>query len=377
MRRALLLVFLAAVLAPRGWAKDKGPSPRDVKQAIQNGVAWLEKRFEDGYIGEKWTDPVELVVMTLAYAGADRKSDAFKKGLALIQATDLRHTYRVSTMALALSHLNPYKHRERLAHCAQWLVETQLAGGEWGYPGGLVGRKNTTHALKVEPPPMPENAQHPLKAPPIVIMRKSKVEDLGAAKGDFSNTQFAVLALRACMDAKIVVPKETWQAALDYMLQFQREDGGWGYVVAGEQDEASYTSLTCAGVVGVALCLHGLGKKNARSHPAVRKSLKWLAKNWDATKNVGVDRSMHVLPKTWQYYHLYSLERVGSVLGVKKIGKTPWFPAGATWCLANQKADGSWKDPEPAPDLGEYMHTADTCFAILFLARGTPPLTGR
>jgi hypothetical protein len=147
-------------------------------------------------------------------------------------------------------------------------------------------------------------------------------------------------------------------------------------VKLGEQDVASFASLTAAGTVGVALCLHGLGKGSPRSHPAVKKALAWFAKRWDPSENVGIDYSTFIQVSTWQYYHLYSVERLGRVLNRKKLGKRDWYAEGADFLLSHQKSDGSWEDPGGDEDL-PYLKTADTCFAILFLTLSTPPLTGR
>ena len=198
------------------------------------------------------------------------------------------------------------------------------------------------------------------------------------AEGDFSNTQFAILGLRACGEARVTIPKATWEAAQAYHVRTQQKDGSWGYEGNGAPVEVGYASLTAAGLVGAAICHHCLGKKNPKSAPGVRTALKWLAKNWKPDENANQGDTAFVPPSTWQYYHLYAIERVGRVLNVKKIGKRDWYREGATWILANQRADGSWKDPEGDTTAGDppYLHTAATCFAILFLARATPALTG-
>jgi hypothetical protein len=366
------------VPAAQALAKD-GPSTRAVHAAIERGAAWLRQRYAGGFEAETWHSTPEIVALTLSHAGVSPKDEVFARALELIEVCELRYTYRVSVLAMALAQINPYRYRARLAHCAQWLVDTQLPGGEWGYPGAVQGREDATRALKVEPPAMPteEEARERGKEAPLVVTRRSDPASFEGARGDFSNTQFALLGLRACGDARIQVPDATWQAALAYIERFQREDGGWGYVVQGEQDQASYASLTAAGIVGAALCVNGLGKGSPRSHPAVKKGLAWLAKRWDPRENVGIEESTIIGPSTWQTYHLYSIERVGRVLGLEKIGKHDWYAVGAADLLARQAADGSWEDPggDTTGMRPPYLKTADTCFAILFLTLSTPPLT--
>lgn len=369
----LSLVFLGAL--PLHADEKATPSSKAVREAIDRGAAWLLARYENGFDNTSVTATPELVLLTLTHAGVKHTHPVFQKALEATLAAELRHTYRVSTMAMALSGINPYLYRARLAHCAQWLVDTQYEQGEWGYPGGRAGTADTGVKTDVKPPVPDPQAQGGSKAEPIVIVRGVSETDAVEGQGDFSNTQFALLGLRACRDARIVIPEATWQRALDYQLRFQQKDGSWGYVMAGEQDQVGYASLTCAGIAGVAICHHGLGKRRPRSLPAVKKGLAWLAKRWDPARNVGIDNSSIVGPSAWQYYHLYAVERMGRILNLKNVGKRAWYAEGAAWILAKQRADGSWED-DGASSTKPYIRTADTCFAILFLSLATPPLTG-
>ena len=70
------------------------------------------------------------------------------------------------------------------------------------------------------------------------------------------------------------------------------------------------------------------------------------------------------------YYHLYGLERVGTLGLFEKIGDHYWYKEGAQVLLRDQRPDGAWNNQdEIAPtDL------LDTCYALLFLRRGTAPV---
>jgi hypothetical protein len=359
------------------------PKPADVDAAVQRGVAWLEKTFAAGFNDEKPHDLGEIVMLTLAHAGGNTSQKVFAAGLEFLAATEPRFTYRTAIQAMALSEINPRLYQKKIAHCAQWLVDTQLAGGEWGYPG-TVGREGyMPDGVKVAPPPWPEpaageKAKPGGATPKVVIARRSSITSERVLKGDFSNTQVAILGLRACREAGVEIPKETWKAALDYLRRFQRQDGGWGYVIEDQQDGASYASLTCAGMCSLAICLNALGTSDVRSDAGLKKALAWLDKNLDPTHNVGVDQSEVLGPSPWQYYHLYSLERIGRVLNVETLGKHAWYAEGARWLLAQQASDGSWADgPGAMGPRPTYLTPADTCFAILFLARATRPITRR
>jgi len=70
------------------------------------------------------------------------------------------------------------------------------------------------------------------------------------------------------------------------------------------------------------------------------------------------------------YYYLYGLERAGILYGTETFGSHEWYPEGAEFLLANQRADGAWISKDNA-----YANAVwDTCFAILFLRRATRPL---
>ncbi|MDJ0522399.1 MAG: terpene cyclase/mutase family protein [Planctomycetota bacterium] len=377
MLRTFALVLLALLVGAVSAAAKGGPSGKEVQAAVQRGADWLRKRHAQGFETDRKHSVPELVALTLNHAGVSRKDKVFQAALEAILGCELEHTYRVATLAMTLSRLNPYVYRAKLAHCAQWLVDTQLPGGDWGYPGNVRGRTQATRALKVKPPVTEEEAKGGPKAPVIQIQRRTDPAKFEGEHGDFSNTQFALLGLRACLDARIVIPKETWEAALRYMVDQQLKDGSWGYPHAGERDEGGYASATSAGLAGCAICLKYL-KKSVRSHAAVKKALAWLKKNWTPSENAGIEDSTFILPSYWQCYQLYAVERAGRILGFKKLGKRDWYKEGARWLLDSQRTDGSWRDQgvDTTARRPPYMDTADTCFAILFLTLATPPLTG-
>lgn len=62
-------------------------------------------------------------------------------------------------------------------------------------------------------------------------------------------------------------------------------------------------------------------------------------------------------------YFMWSVERMGVILGMDKFGETEWFTKGATSLITTQDVDGSWKGATDGASL------ADTSFAILFLRK--------
>jgi hypothetical protein len=353
-----------------------------VDDAIQKGAAFLLKKYSKSWDETSWNSSLELVMLTLSHAKVPADDEVFLKGLAKLESTKLQYTYRVAALAMALQRIDPKKYQEKLAHCAQWLVDTQLPEGEWGYPDTLKSPEELPKAVEVDAPKPPKTDPKKEDKPgatqaALVIKRNPTNRTLNLkARGDLSNAQFAVLGLKACADAGIDVPKLTWESALRYFLKTQNQDGGWGYYFNGMKDK-TYASMTSAGVCSVAICRNGLRLRDPLKDPAVQGGLIWLGQNFKADDNAGATKSHVADPERWLYYYLYSIERAGRICGVEEIGRKKWYPVGAEFLLKGQKADGSWWTGLPGVQWKQAgdIETADTCFAILFLTKATPPLT--
>lgn len=358
-------------------AQDKGGpkvDPKKVNEAIDKGAAFLLKHYEGGVGNTSWVATVELAVLTLNHANVKTDHPVFVKCLESLLASKLQYTYRVSLQAMALHRLDPKKYLDRIAECAQWLVDTQCVEGEWGYPGTLADERSLPKPITLEPPKkeVPKGAPAGSEAK-WVIRRKVKPDP--KIKGDQSNAQFALLGLRACQESGVEIPKETWMGALKFMLYTQRPDGGWGYYFKDMRDRTSYGSLTLAGIAAVAICKYYLGVKEPLKDPAVQKGIAWMARRLSFDENPMITGSNVIDPKAWHYYYLYSIERTGIILNTEKFGDKEWYPGGANWLIRKQDDDGSWTtgvklDWKAAGD----MLIPDTCLAILFLTRSTPPL---
>ncbi|HLY10989.1 MAG TPA: hypothetical protein VKW04_16935, partial [Planctomycetota bacterium] len=203
---------------------------------------------------------------------------------------------------------------------------------------------------------------------PRIPVRKRKP---GPPNGDNSNSQYAALGIRACIDASIDVDPSVLQRARQWWLRSQHGDGGWGYNDKGDNggttndtgvSNDSYGSMT-VGATG-AMCIYdyymGLPYKTDTS---VIKGADWIGKNFDVTKNPKKTRFAYL-------YYLYGLERAGMLVGVDRFGQNEWYPDGANQLLSTQTGAGSWGGTDTFPK----ETNVDTCFAILFLRRGTAPL---
>lgn len=370
LMRSLFLPVL--LLLPGTLAAQEAPEQAKVDEAIRKGADWLLKRFEKGFDSNSWNSPIELAVLTLSHANVPPDNAVLQAGIKEMTGCKLQHTYRVATHAMALQRINPNEHLDRLVHCAQWIVDTQLQNGEWGYPGTLHEMNEVPKGIDVE---APKNDGKPSGSGStksgIKIVRKRQPDKI---KGDISNSQFALLGLRSCAEAGVEIPMATWKAAETYFAKIQEANGGWGYHFNGQKDKTTYGSMTCAGITALAIC-DFYQKRKPLQDQRVLKGLQWLTNNWSVSENPNADRSNVVDPQVWHFYYLYSIERTARIVQLEKLGKTDWYAEGAKWILEKQKSDGSWKTGLHTQwgQAGD-LEVSDTCFAILFLAKATAPM---
>jgi hypothetical protein len=174
--------------------------------------------------------------------------------------------------------------------------------------------------------------------------------------GDHSNSQYAVLGLRHAARAGVAVPARAWQAIRDHFLATQRVDGGWSYVPQS-QTHPTTASMTAVGLSCLLIAL----ENGDPADPRRGETLSALDRGF---KTLG---SLANLEKDG-LYALYAMERAGMLGNRSTFGGVPWYVPGAKRLLAEQRRDGFW--------IGDYHRTVDTAFAILFLKKATPPISG-
>lgn len=148
---------------------------------------------------------------------------------------------------------------------------------------------------------------------------------------------------------------------------------GWAYFLPGETGQAWQTtvngSMTASGVAALFICksrLEGTPRwereLKTKVDQALRDGAAWLAKNYSVRGNPGSDKHL--------YYYLYGFERAGILGLIAKFGDHDWYTEGCEFFLSQQTAEGRWN----AGFAGTSGPIPDTCFALLFLARGTTPV---
>ena len=373
---------------------------KKIDAAIEKGIKWLRRDLGG--------DP-ELVLWTFVHAHVPANDADFEELLKKLLGAELTATYRVSLQAMILEEVDRVKYQERIYQCAQFLVDNQNKEGSWGYGETTEYKKIKT---KVETGgETGEKKPYWVEKPKVTGKIDLKQQRVSKEEGDNSNSQYAMLGLRACHDAGISLPRDVIKNADEWWRKTQQtltatpksvETGGfgtprgWGYKDpavkpkgpppegpgpnGGPPPEGGptpkgpppYGSMTAGAAGGLMICDYLL-EKNWEKDKDVKSGLAWLTTNFSVTENPGAERDE---VKAWYYYYLYALERACILYDpeMEKLGTHVWYAEGAKRLLELQEADGAWKysrrDFRPPPDSDEW----NTCFSILFLRRSTRAL---
>jgi hypothetical protein len=369
-----------------------------VGQAIDRGIAYLRRK--QGGNGSWFSDDhavgyAALPGLTLLECGVAASDPAVLKAAAFVRGHtgDLTGTYELALAVLFLERLGDAADRALIRELALRLVAGQLPDGGWSYPcpildaaekEALLGRLERLRPASVADLFKPVVEATPDVKPPKNAGRKNRDKrsnsgaaldnvpalqedlevrhDMRSPMADNSNTQFALLALWAAQRQGVPVERSL-ALVVQRFRPCQNDDGGWGYHSGGTKREGSKPSMTCVGLLGLAVG-HGLGgdesaARGSVSDPQIEKALHYLA------KRIGKPSSDKKRPPQEDLYFLWSLERVGVLYGLRTIEDRDWYAWGANLLRANQSRDGNWQN-------GRYhgsTPTLDTCFALLFLKR--------
>ncbi|MFT5285183.1 MAG: hypothetical protein ACI8TQ_001345 [Planctomycetota bacterium] len=348
MLRALLLLICAASICHSQQPTASKESQRAVALAINDGVRYLlDDQLRDGsWSGHRPKYPTgqtAFTVYTLLNCGVPVEHPSIRRALSYLEHREPRRTYSVSNLILALAATNDPAHLPRIEALVERLLEWRTGG--WMYPG--------------------VNAKNP-----------NDKQNKGA---DLSNTQFALMALRAARLSGVEISVKTMEEVLTEVFRFQWQHRGGGSKPKrpkrGEMPAAvGFTyylngrvttgSMTAAGIACVRICQDALGSKlskklRAQADFTIQSGLAWLDENWTVEENPAPNASVE---QFYKIFYLYSLERVGALLNQDLIGEHDWYEAGARELVRMQADDGSWDEIEVR---------SDTCFALLFLTRST------
>jgi hypothetical protein len=177
---------------------------------------------------------------------------------------------------------------------------------------------------------------------------------------DHSVSQYGVLGLWACQQTGVMpIARSHWKDFENAWRRDQMADGGWIY---GKELPFETLSMTAAGVATLFITgdyVHaddGVGCAGSIPQPWIDKGMAWIDKNYeDVVSNE---------------YAMYGIERIGTASGYKYFATHDWYSELAERLVKKQETDGSWIN-------GQYPGARpldETCFAMLFLARGRAPV---
>jgi hypothetical protein len=383
---------------------------RKIDNAVSLGVNYLRREVltptEKNYY---FTDPgagsnvgvLALAGLTLLECGLPPSDAAIEKVLKTVreQSPRLTFTYSVALCILFLDRLNHAPERAPdpadkalIQRLAVQMMAAQNGTGGWGYSCPLLAQDQYEAHLA------------DIKA------NRFRPGTFAGTYDDNSINQFCTLALWAARkhdiktDAALAMVERRYQ-------QNQNEDGSWGY--RARDNGYLKDATTCAGLIGLAVgqgirddkattkaqrdptkdlyiakglayVAKGIGKDPRRMSPKFREdrrkhtsdmlALNRLWQEGPEADRPAVMKRINDLDKapllkgtyfnsdSWgDLYFLWSVERVGVIFDLRRIGGKDWYDWGTDIILANQKEDGSWRDRFPG--------IPDTCFALLFLRR--------
>ncbi len=349
---ALLPVFtIVASVAPTTGQGRVAPDTlraEDVREAIEEGSQYLLNRQDRTDGG--WGDVADfrgggtaLVTLALINAGVPLDGAPMVRALGELSQTpakEERSTYVVSLriMCLVAAGEAGKRYRKLLEDDVSWLVDKQMRDSEhdggWTYGGHRSG------------------------------------------SADFSNSQFALLALHEAMMAGIDVPDDVWRRAHRYWKAIYNNEGSFGYNIGRGPSNGS---MTCAGISSLLIIqehmsrpedyLDGQGGvaccRPETPEPMLETAWNWLVRGFRSNHNptaYGISGGY--------YYYIYGLERANRLYGRRFVGEADWYREGAARLVSTQGLDGSWNGSDHFENVPEVA----TSFALLFLSKGLRPV---
>lgn len=394
----LAVLVLCAGASMPGRTASSAVSPelqKAINEAIEKGAAWLRtQRSPDGSFDALFRGAAPpsyqmglagLCGLALLASGDSKTDPAMLKTLEYLKERDAlevrggtRTTYGVGVLLMFITEMYrpamqadkdgryakakvkdpcslPKDMQAWIQELASWLLDVQLEDGWWRYP----------------------------HTPPA----------------DLSNTQYAMLGLRAARECGATVPLVKILKTLETTLDVQEKDGekmkriikGTGkpgdhdYAVDGGDRARGWPyqrgsnvegSMTTAGIAALAICRDMLLKPERFSAytpemdrnvgRSVQDGFAWLDKNFSVAHNPPKGAS------GWHYYYLYGLERACAFAGREAVGSHDWYAEGAALLVKQQKPDGRWATGTLGADYTP-SDICDTAWALLFLKKASRP----
>jgi hypothetical protein len=385
------VAFILLVVGPMTRAAGATPIPEElIKKCIDRGVEALRRtQSDDGSFvsGMYGSGATSLAALTLLECGVSGEDEQVRKAVAFVRedCPTMNRVYNVSLAIMLLDRLGDPNDLPLIQFMAVRLLEGQRPEGGWHYTTPEVStdeadrvRELLRHraTLKTSPEGGAKSTRGDLD--PYLIERLKRLQQRQTGSSGFdvdnSNTQFAVLA--TWVARRNGVPVDGALRRADIYFRSTHYQGLWGYEPNRPPEDRA--ANTCSGLLGIAAGAGVLREVRLKAGPdkdakprALPDPLKDLLVQGALTY---VGRNLADMAITdgsasnnWNLYFLWSIERVGMIYSVPKMGGVDWYEVGAALILRGQKPDGSWPPSKivAAPITSE----VNTCFALLFLRK--------
>jgi len=414
------LVFTVSFLGLIGAASPAGaagPTSDEIKRSVKAGADALKPRYERsapgaGIVVAGGTQVVGttcLVGLALLEAGTPANDAAVKTITATVRDAAYKQTstYPIALCLMYLDRLGDPADVPAIQMLAVRLLVGQNGNGGWGYiciPSVSADDEQRLRAMK----PGAAGKFHPdVEKYGQALTAGAQQSGAGAPGDDNSNTQFAVLGV--WISRKHGVPVDNALELIEKRFSASQDEqtGNWSYSglrpagLPGGAIPSGSPAMYCAGLLGMATSIARREERRLKSEqqgaaktdgkpgskpsdpfynpPAGTAPAKQPARD---SRDLVVQRAFAGLGMTFadlgknkrllpvqsaphgygDLYFLWSLERVGVVYGVDKIGGLDWYDVGAAAIVQSQGQNGLWSSTGYGADV-------NTAFAILFLCK--------
>lgn len=392
---------------------------KQIEAAMKKGADWVKTRYAQGAVGKAGNHgigPECLSGLALLEAGVPRNDPTVKALTTAIRDAAFRETktYQASLCLMYLDRYDDPADVPLIQALAVRLLAGQGAAGGWGYDTVAAVSDADEKALRAVKADQPPGQLHPdIERYGRAVFAARAATPVGGGD-DNSNTQFAVIAVWLARKHGVPVEDALNLIGRRYLASQNPRTGGWGYngpaPGGGNADAHGSPSMHCAGLIGLATWIGRRDDARAKADPGKKDPPKGEpggppknpgdpffnppAKPKDAEPKKNPPRAQDAFDRAADFglrglgvhladsaragggalviksdghgqhdlYFLWSVERVGVIFGLEKIGGVNWYEAGAHSLVRAQGADGSW-------GAGGYGAEVNTAFALLFLSK--------
>ena len=397
-------------------ADAAGATDAEIKKAIKGGTDALKARYAKGVpeAGESHgVGDACLAGLALLEGEVSPDDPAVKLITARVRDASYKQTrtYQIALCVMYLDRLGNPADVPLIQMLAVRLLVGQTPNGGWDYICIQAVGADDEQRLRGMTANQPAGKLHPEVERYGQALTAARAAGTVASGDDNSNTQFGVLA--TWMARKHGVPvEEALKRIEERFTTTQNQRGSWPYsggAAGGLMANAGSPSMYCSGLLGMAT---GLARREDRKLKAENPDPKRPdPKKADPKPDPNAGDPFYNPPALgakpdpkqgprptgpqdrviqfaftglgqviaeqirsgkglngggtgdghFDLYFLWSLERVGVVYDVDKIGGVDWYDVGSTALVRVQNADGTWP--------GSYGTDVNTAFAVLFLCK--------